>query len=169
MAEYESSIFNQKAAEKLRSPDDLNKYVRVTNPSVWVVLFAFSALIVGLLSWGVFGSVTTSVSATGVVVNGEAMCFLSAEDVVKVDEGDAVIVDGKPMTVSEIAAMPLSRGETDSILKSDFLVSSLVKGDWAYQVVFSGDSGSLASGVPLSVSITVERIAPINLIFGGEV
>ena len=32
MAEQTRTIFNQRAAEKLRSPDDLDKYVRVTNP-----------------------------------------------------------------------------------------------------------------------------------------
>ena len=29
------SIFNLKASEKLRNPDDLDKYIRVTKPSVW--------------------------------------------------------------------------------------------------------------------------------------
>ena len=38
MADEQNSIFTKKASDKLRSPDDLNEYVRVTNPSVWVVL-----------------------------------------------------------------------------------------------------------------------------------
>jgi hypothetical protein len=168
MAEYESNIFNKRATEKLRSPDDLDKYVRVTNPSVWVVLAAFIALLVALLAWGVFGSVTTSVTATGVIVDGEAMCFLTAEDAAKVDEGDVASVDSRSMTVAKVAAVPVSRDEAGKILVSDFLVSSLVQGDWAYQVTFNGDVTDLATGVPVPVSITVERIAPISIVFGGE-
>ena len=80
MADVNSTIFNKRAAEKLRSPDDLDKFVRVTNPSVWVVLAACVALLAGLLAWGVFGAVTSSVSTTGVAINGKAMCFLDAED-----------------------------------------------------------------------------------------
>ena len=167
MADAKSSIFNKKATEKLRSPDDLDKYVQVTNPSVWVVLFACIALLVGLLAWGVFGSVTTSVSTTGVVVDGEAMCFLGADEAAKVHAGDAAYVGAEQMKVAQVAAVPDSRSEASSVLASDYLVSALIKGDWAYQVKFEGDISGLASGVPLSVSITTERIAPITLILGG--
>lgn len=168
MADIESNIFNKKATEKLRSPDDLDKFVRVTNPSVWVILAAFVALLVGLLAWGVFGSVTTSVTATGVVVNDEAMCFISMDQAAKVDEGDDANVGGERMTVSKVAAVPLSRNEAGKFLPGDYLASSLVKDDWSYQVVFEGDTSELTEGVPLTVSITVERVAPISLILGGN-
>lgn len=168
MAEAASSIFNAKAAEKLRSPDDLDKYVRVTNPSAWAVLGACAVLLAGLLAWGVFGAVSTSVSATGVCVDGRAMCFLPAEDVAKVHVGDAANVGGEQMTVAEVAAVPHSRDEAHGELGSDYLVSALLDGDWAYRVTFVGDGSGLAQGVPLTVSITTERVAPIALILGGE-
>jgi len=161
-------IFNKKATEKLRSPDDLDKYVKVTNPSIWVTVIACVVLLIGLLSWGIFGSVTTSVTSTGVVVEGQAMCFLTAEDAAKVTKGDAANVGGSSMTVAEVAAVPVSRDEAEEILLNDYLVNTLVSGDWAYQITFEGDTSRLASGVPLTVSITTERIAPISLILGGN-
>ena len=164
MPDVSGSIFNRRATEKLRSPDDLDKFVRVTNPSVWIVLAACIALLAGLFAWGVFGSVTTSVSSTGVSVNGQAMCFLRAEDAAKVHVGDKANVDGEQMTVSAISSVPLSRDEAGEVLTSDYLVSTLVNGDWAYRVVFDGDASDLATGVPLQVSITTERIAPISLV-----
>lgn len=167
MAEAPSSIFNKKATEKLRNPDDLDKYVRVTNPSVWVVLGACVALCAGLLIWGIFGSVTTSISTTGVVIEDTAMCFLSAEDIVKVEDGDSATFGGQEMKVAMVAKVPLSRDEVKRVLVGDFLVSAVVKDDWVYQVVFDGDTSSLEYGVPLSVNITVERIAPISLVFGN--
>lgn len=166
MAPATPSIFNQRAAEKLRSPDDLDRYVRVTNPSVWAILGACLALLAGLLAWGVFGSVTTSVVATGTCVDGQAMCFLSAEDVAHVNVGDVASVGGVQMRVGEVAAVPASRSEAGEGLGSDYLVSTLVAGDWAYQVTFEGDSATLAEGVPLSVNITTERVAPIDLVLG---
>ena len=168
MADTSSSIFNKRATEKLRSPDDLDKYVRVANPSVWVVLAACIVLLAGLLAWGVLGSVATNVTATGVVVKGEAMCFLSADNAAKVHEGDFANVGGDPMKVAKISAVPVSKEEASRILESDYLVSTLVDGDWAYKVDFEGDTSELPSNVPLSVSITVERIAPISLIFGSD-
>ena len=168
MVDASSSIFNKNATERLRSPDDLDKFVRVTNPSVWVVLAACLALLAGLLAWGVFGSVTTSVSSTGVSVSSNAMCFLTAEDAAKVHEGDAAFVGGEQMRVAKVAPIPVSRDEAGKILTSDYLVSTLMSSDWAYQVTFDGDTSELADGVPLTVSITVERIAPITLILGGN-
>lgn len=167
MADANPTIFNKRAAEKLRNPDDLDKFLRVTNPSVWVVLAACVAFLAGMLAWGVFGAVTTSVSATGVVVGDEAMCFLSAEDAAKVDVNDIASINGNQMTVAEVAKVPVSQDEAYEILGSDYLVHSLLKGDWAYQVKFTGDIDDLSQGVPLTVNITVEQIAPINLILAG--
>ena len=167
MADAERSIFNQKATEKLRSADDLDKHLRVTNPSVWVALVACIALLLGFLAWGVFGSVTTSVSSTGAIVDGKAMCFLTGENAAKVHAGDAAYVGGEQMTVANVAVVPHSRDEAGKVLSSDYLVSTLVSGDWAYQVTFDGDTAGLATGVPLTVSITTERIAPISLILRG--
>ena len=48
MPEETKELFTKKATEKLRSPDDLDEYVRVTNPSIWVVLAACISLMVGL-------------------------------------------------------------------------------------------------------------------------
>ena len=168
MADVNSTIFNKKAAEKLRSPDDLDKFVRVTNPSVWVVLAACVALLAGLLAWGVFGAVTSSVSTTGVAINGKAMCFLDAEDAAKVHAGDDASVSGEPMHVASVAAVPVSQKEAGEILASDYLVHALVKGDWAYQVTFDGDASDLTNAVPLTVNITVESDTPISLILGGD-
>lgn len=166
MADATSVIFNRQAAEKLRSPDDLDKYVRVTNPSVWIVLFACIALLIGLLSWGIFGTVSTSVNATGLCVDGEPICFLSAENAGKVRVGDTANVGGKILKVASISDVPVSRNELHALVKSDYLVSSLVEGEWAYVVHFEGDSSGLKDSVPIAVDITTEQIAPISLILG---
>ena len=168
MAEVQSVLFNKAATEKLRSPDDLDKYVRVTNPSVWLVLAACIAMLIGLLAWGIFGAVTTSVATTGTCVGGQAVCFLSADDTAKVKVGDIAIVGGQHMKVSSVSSIPLSRNEAASVLKSDYLVSTLVQDEWAYQINFEGDTSSLSEGVPLAISITTERVAPITLILGGN-
>jgi hypothetical protein len=168
MAEASKSIFNARATEKLRSPDDLDKYVRVTKPSAWAVVSALVLLLAGLLAWGVFGAVSTNVTATGACVGRRAMCFLSAEDVAKVSVGDAASVGNERTVVAEVTSVPLSREEAREKLGSDYLVSALVKGDWAYLVTFEriDDDSNLAQGVPLSVDITTERVAPIRLLLG---
>lgn len=166
MANETDSIFTKKAADKLRSPDDLDEYVRVTNPSVWVVLAACAALIIGLFAWGFLGTAETSVGAAGTYVNGEVVCFLPTEKVSNIHEGDSANVDGELMEVASISAVPVSRVEAREIVGGDYLASALVESDWTYVVSFSGDGeSSFTEGIPLSITITTERIAPISLIF----
>ena len=167
MADESSSIFNKKATAKLRSPDDLDKYVRVANPSVWVALAACVVFLAGMLFWGVLGAVTTSVTAMGSCIDGQAMCFLSTEDASKVEVGDEATVGGETMKVASVSTVPFSRGEASAIIKSDYLSDTLVKGDWACQVLFDGDTSDLTPNVPVKVSITVDRVSPISLILGS--
>lgn len=180
MAEAPKSIFNKRAAEKLRNPDDLDKYVRITNPSVWVTLAACVAMLAGLLAWGIFGAVTTSVKTTGAVIDTTAVaqanadigiegteaavCFLSAEDVAKVSVGDTAEVGGVKMTVTFVSSVPNSPDEWDKTLGSQYLVKALFDGDWAYPVVFDGDVSRLDKNVPVAINITTDRVAPISLI-----
>ena len=170
MAEETSGIFTKKAVDKLRGPDDLDECVRVTNPSVWLVLAACAILMFGLLAWGFFGTLTTSVSATGACVNGEAVCFLPAEKAAEVHVGDVANVGGELMEVESLSAVPLSRGEAREIVGGDYLASTLVEGDWTYAVHFKADGDpGFAEGVPLAVNITTEKVAPISLIFKDAV
>ena len=169
MADAGSSIFNKKATEKLRSPDDLDKYVRVTNPSVWVALVACVFLLAGLLAWGAFGTISTSINCPAVNINGETMCFLKPNDASKVHVDDDAIVEGSRMKVSDITAIPKSKDEIRNILGSDYLASSLVNDDWAYVVRFETvEDSNLEQGIPLEAYITTERIPPLSLIIKSK-
>ena len=169
MADTQSSIFNKEAAEKLRSPDDLEKYVRVTNPSAWVVLGACLALIAGLLIWGIFGTVTTSIRTTGTITAEGPVCMLSADEITQVKVGQQASVANVSTTVVETAPSPLSRDEASRQLGSDYLVSALVKGDWAYPVrlAASNELADMTENVPVEIEITTEKVSPISLILGS--
>ena len=51
------SIFREKAVKHVNQPEDLNDYIRVTTPAVWIVLLAVLLMLVGILAWSVFGKV----------------------------------------------------------------------------------------------------------------
>ncbi|MCR5418705.1 MAG: hypothetical protein K6E84_07310 [Lachnospiraceae bacterium] len=52
-----SDLFRKKSLDRVSSPEQLNDYIRVTTPSVWLVLLALILLLVGMLIWSVFGTV----------------------------------------------------------------------------------------------------------------
>ena len=56
-----SRRFREKSVERISSPEDLDDYIRVTTPSVWIVLAAILILLIGMLAWSVFGTVEVPV------------------------------------------------------------------------------------------------------------
>ena len=58
------SIFRKKSLDRISDPEQLEDYIHVTSPSVWLVLLALVLLLVGILAWSVLGTVD-AVSADG--------------------------------------------------------------------------------------------------------
>ena len=52
-----SELFRKKSMDRISSPEELNDYIRVTTPSVWLVLTATVIILVGTLIWGALGTV----------------------------------------------------------------------------------------------------------------
>lgn len=97
------SVFREKSLEKVKSPDNLNEYIRVANPGVWVLLAAVIALLAGLCIWGVFGQLHTEIRTDVRVENGIVTCFLPEENAHSVRPGMPASVDGCSGTVTEVS------------------------------------------------------------------
>ena len=52
-----SEIFREKSMKQVNQPEDLDDYIRVTTPSVWIVLIATALVLVAILGWMIFGTV----------------------------------------------------------------------------------------------------------------
>ena len=50
------SVFREKSLEKMSSPDQMDDYIKVMTPSVWIALIALIVLIIGILVWTIFGT-----------------------------------------------------------------------------------------------------------------
>ncbi|MCR5179526.1 MAG: hypothetical protein K6C95_11170 [Lachnospiraceae bacterium] len=64
----DSGIFRQKSIERVSGPESLDDYIRVTTPSVWIVLAALIVLLAGILAWSILGTVEAH-TADGSVVD----------------------------------------------------------------------------------------------------
>ena len=66
----EQPLFRQESMDRIQSPERLNEYLRVANPSVWVVLAAVIVLLVGMLIWGSLTCIDSFTAGTARVENG---------------------------------------------------------------------------------------------------
>ena len=66
----DNQIFRSKSLEQISSPEQLNDYLRVTNPSVWLVLIAIILLLAGVLVWSTAANINSYATGTAQVTNG---------------------------------------------------------------------------------------------------
>lgn len=163
-----SSLFNQKAVDKIHSSEELDKALRIANPGVLAVLCACVVFILGFLAWGFLGRITSAVSTIGVNIGGKVECFLTDDEMLGVESGDKANVNGIAMRVTEVSKTPLSEEEARNIVNSDYLVDRLIKEKWSYRVIIEGNTSRLEEGSIVPVHITVNTVAPIRLILGGD-
>ncbi len=50
-------IFRENSIERVTSPEQLDDYIKVTTPSVWLILAATVILLAGIFIWGIFGKI----------------------------------------------------------------------------------------------------------------
>lgn len=95
-------IYREKSLQKVKSPDNLNEYIQVANPSVWLILATIIILLIGFCSWAVFGSVKTVVKADVRCEDGTVTCYVTENDIQKVHIGTTVQFGDYTGTITEI-------------------------------------------------------------------
>ena len=75
-------------ARSISSPEQLNDYLKVTSPKVWVLLAAIVLLVAGLLLWSGFTTIESYATGTARAVGGElAVLFDDPDKAAKVQPG----------------------------------------------------------------------------------
>ena len=155
-----NSIFRKSTIDRMNSPEQLNEYIRVARPGVWLLLGAIVLLLLGVIVWGVFGTVTSTVRAGVLSENGSVVCYVGMEDGSKIQPGMTATIREQEGTVIGVLPEPiLASGESfhPYILEA----AGLQQGEYCYAVEL--DFPGLSNGVYLA-EITVERIRPITFV-----
>ena len=95
-------IFRKKSLDKVKSPENLDDYIRVSNPGVWLLLFSVIVLLIGACIWGVFGHVDSTVASVVCIDEGEAVCYVTDDDISLVNVGCHVKFSDTEAVISEI-------------------------------------------------------------------
>lgn len=152
------SIFRKKSLAQVSSPEQLNDYIRVPNPGIWMILLAVIVLLVGVCVWGVFGHMDTNLKVAAVCKDGKLICYVKEADIKSIENGMAVSVNDKQYTVDGIEADPISVSQE---MGSYFLhLGELQKGEWVCPVTVNTD---LEDGT-YQATITVESVSPMSFI-----
>ena len=104
--------FRKTSLDRISSPEQLNEYIRVTNPGVWLIIAAAAALLAGALIWSMSGTIQSTVSA-GLLVQGQsAVCYVRVNDVDELSAGMPVQAEGIAGKLKEVDETPVMVDES---------------------------------------------------------
>ena len=179
-----NEVFRRSTMNRVASSEELDHYIKVTNPSAWIVTLAALMLVGGVLVWALTAIVPVTIETTGIIPVGEdpndakVMCIVDKATAERVHETSArVFIDGTEAESVQMLETPLSASEIHSLLGSDFYEDSIKIDDWNYVIVAKPSEapehtdfeiksqGFRANLVP--VSIVVAETQPIKIVTGS--
>ena len=132
------SIFRKKSLDRISSPEKIDEYMKVTNPSMWLGMVAIILLLVAAVIWSITGRIETTVKAEGQAENSQVKMMIPAENVDNLAVGSEARAAGKVGQVTEITKQ-----------QDDYLVIVSIP--------------KLQDGT-VDVTLVTERIAPITFL-----
>jgi hypothetical protein len=100
MGKNGNQLFRQQVLDQMSSPEELNDYLKVTNPGVWAVLAAIILLLLGLLAWACVGTLQTKADAK-VIIKKDAAAVV-VPDPYTVNEGMRVTVESQEYPITSM-------------------------------------------------------------------
>ena len=134
----QKQLFRKKSLERVSSPEQLQDYMRVTSPAMWMVLGAVIALLAGLLILASVGHLETTLPAQAQIAGGSITVTLPAAEATNVREGMPLRVAGQEVAI-------------ETVYKND-------AGDTVCTAALSADDGTY------DAQIVTDSISPIKFL-----
>lgn len=98
----QNQIFRTKSLERVASPEQLNDYMRVTSPAIWMQLGAVIVLLAGLLVLASVSRLETTLAVRAKVDDGGVSILLPLERADTVDEGQTLRLAGQEVSIETV-------------------------------------------------------------------
>lgn len=160
----EKDLFRKESMDSVSSPEELNNYIKVVNPGIWLVTGAIFVFIIAVFIWSVIGTADIVVDAGGYSDGKNIYCYLTKDEANPIVKGMKVKIGGKISgRVTEVNEMPDNYKEMSEKLGGEKIAHALdiSDDDWKYLVVI--ESGDSKQGIK-DIQIITKRVSPINYI-----
>lgn len=150
----------EKKLKKVDSPEQLNQYIRLSNPGVWILLLAIVVLLVGVCIWGYFGKIDTKLKTVVVSDNNSSYLYVKEEDVLKIKDGMQVQLNNNDATLEIVDIEETPEKVTEDMDEYARHLGNLQIGEWVYKCKLNK---SVKEGT-YSANVIIESIAPMTFI-----
>ena len=126
----DESLFRKKSMDRISSPEELSDYLRVTSPTVWLILAAVILLLVGVLIWSSVASIDSIATGTAQVEDGNMIIHFDDEQIARSVQTGMTVVTGE--NVSRISSIGTDAGGRMFASAS----TTLADGSYTVKVIF---------------------------------
>jgi len=154
-------VFRKSSMDRVSSPEQLNDYIRVSNPSIWIILAAVMILLGSILLWSVYGTLETTIDRKGISRDGAVWCYVPVAS--EISEGMPVKVGDKKGVITKIVETPVSRKQLEEKYghRDEYALYAISPAEWSNEVNIEIEG--VANGI-VDVSIILESINPISFL-----
>lgn len=97
-----NQLFRKASLDSITSPEQLTDYMRVTNPSLLLILGAVLVLLLGAVTWFYTARIETTVTGSAMASNGTLSVYVSGDGAESIKKGMTVKVRGYEADITEI-------------------------------------------------------------------
>ncbi|MBR6707717.1 MAG: hypothetical protein IKI84_13740 [Clostridia bacterium] len=126
----QNKAYRQKSIERISAPEQLQDYMRVTSPGVWMVLAAVIVLLAGIVVVSIFGKLESTCAASAEIRDGRAVLLLDSTAAFEVTPGmplrirdqETPIEDVRwitPDIAEAVASVSLPDGNYDAVIVTE--------------------------------------------------
>ena len=98
----EKGLFRKKSMERISSPEQLQDYMRVTNPGIWMVLTAVIVLLAGLMICSVLGRIESKVPVECAAEQGVITIAMPPSEGERVSAGMSLRIAGQEVPLEYV-------------------------------------------------------------------
>lgn len=102
MAENTAKNQNETQNEVITSPEQLNDYLKVTNPRIWAVFVVILLIMLAFIAWSCAGTIRTFADAKAVVSDGKAQLIVVSMESGTIEKGMTVGINGEDFQITEV-------------------------------------------------------------------
>ena len=117
------TIFREKSLDRISSPEQLDDYLKVSTPSLWIVLAAVIAMLVGIVVWANVDYLETTINAAGIVKEGTVEIVLTGKDAQTIKEGMSVRISNLEADV-EYVQYDILTVRSPSVMQRSLMVTT---------------------------------------------
>ncbi len=106
----DNQLFRKQSMDRISSPEQLQDYMRVTSPGIWMVLSAVIVLLAGLIICSMVGKIETKYEVKAEVQDGKVSVILDPDTEYKVEKGMTLRIGDQDVPIGYVRG--LESGET---------------------------------------------------------